>query len=566
MKKFIYLLIFIFLTSICAINNTKAYKIEDLENGTLYEEELTIVSQGYDYYPKKIIDFEDLFLVVGYVITDEENSKYPYIAFYENDDLKWYNVNEMFKGGEYVSAVINSKKIILIGKDTKNSFICEYSLNGSILKTKQFIYKNEFKFQEIYLGNNKYFITGDTNSNDFTGGNENNTIAFVIEMNITYEITDKCIFGNKGNNILIDSIEFDDEICLLMKIQGEGFFSYNMNPYMIITCDKRMNLSINESVDLENPDFMRTDKDKIYVFSCDKMNSSVSRISMEKGLNNAKKTIYYSTNKTNIITNYDVKYDFTNGIWGTSVEYSQGEKRTHEYVIRNQKDEIISNFFKNNQKGLNKSIYLIKGFIYNLGLEIKYNNWNINVSKMIYIKLKGSDCFFNGIRGSNDTKELNDDLFGIYDGEIKYKFNDFYVCADGKVYVPLRINITNNSSYNKGLELTFNGQGILNGMTIESGYVINEIGNYVLEINGHNDTKYFHFYVKDMINEENEVKYKRLDFEVKSEEKKINNENEVKNIDNKKVDKKVFIASLVCVAVGFSVSFIKFRRKKCLDL
>ena len=160
MKKFIYLLIFIFLTSICAINNTKAYKIEDLENGTLYEEELTIVSQGYDYYPKKIIDFEDLFLVVGYVITDEENSKYPYIAFYENDDLKWYNVNEMFKGGEYVSAVINSKKIILIGKDTKNSFICEYSLNGSILKTKQFIYKNEFKFQEIYLGNNKYFITG----------------------------------------------------------------------------------------------------------------------------------------------------------------------------------------------------------------------------------------------------------------------------------------------------------------------------------------------------------------------------------------------------------------------
>ena len=72
--------------------------------------------------------------------------------------------------------------------------------------------------------------------------------------------------------------------------------------------------------------------------------------------------------------------------------------------------------------------------------------------------------------------------------------------------------------------------------------------------------------IKDMINEENEVKYKRLDFEVKSEEKKINNENEVKNIDNKKVDKKVFIASIVCVAVGFSVSFIKFRRKKCLDL
>ena len=72
--------------------------------------------------------------------------------------------------------------------------------------------------------------------------------------------------------------------------------------------------------------------------------------------------------------------------------------------------------------------------------------------------------------------------------------------------------------------------------------------------------------VVDLQNEENEVKYKRLDFEVKSEEKKINSENEVKNIDNKKVDKKVFIASLVCVAVGFSVSFIKFRRKKCLDL
>ena len=53
MKKIIYLLIFIFLTSIFAINNTKAYKIEDLENGTLYEEELTIVSQGYDYIRKK---------------------------------------------------------------------------------------------------------------------------------------------------------------------------------------------------------------------------------------------------------------------------------------------------------------------------------------------------------------------------------------------------------------------------------------------------------------------------------------------------------------------------------
>ena len=132
MKKIIYLLIFIFLTSICAINNTKAYKIEDLENGTLYEEELTIVSQGYDYYPKKIIDFEDLFLVVGYVITGEENSKYPYIAFYENDDLKLKGII-----GSYPEVVFEDKPLIIealsncdvkcicvSGKHNKGTHIC----------------------------------------------------------------------------------------------------------------------------------------------------------------------------------------------------------------------------------------------------------------------------------------------------------------------------------------------------------------------------------------------------------------------------------------------------------
>ena len=382
MKKIIYMLILIILVTVCCTNKTKAYKIEELEKGYLYEKELVTITQGYDYYPKKVIEFDNEFIVVGYIIASEDE-KYPYLAFYENDEIKWYDVNEMFKEGEFITGLIINKKLIVIGKDTTKSFICEYSLNGSILKTKVFAYNNVIRFKEIYEGTNKFFITGETKATDFSTNNKSNNVAFVIAVDTNYEIIDKCIFGNNGENVLIDSIEFDDEICLLMKIQGEGLFSYQMNPYKIITCDKRMSLSIDESVELENPEFLRTDNDKLYAYTCDKIMSKITRVSFEKGLNKPKKTTYYSTEKNNIITSYDVKYDDKNSIWCTSVELTSGDKRSQEYVIRNNKDEIISFFQKDINGVLHKSIYLISGFIYNLGVELKYNFWNINLSKTV---------------------------------------------------------------------------------------------------------------------------------------------------------------------------------------
>lgn len=102
----------------------------------------------------------------------------------------------------------------------------------------------------------------------------------------------------------------------------------------------------------------------------------------------------------------------------------------------------------------------------------------------------------------SETKSKYDydlNVFGIYPG--RYVFNTdkltFVYKIDWDVW-PL-ISIRNGETYDTNLKLEFNGSGLLNNKPIESGIIITEIGDYLLQIVGKDDSrKIYHFKVTNI--------------------------------------------------------------------
>lgn len=569
MKKIKILLCIVMITSIFIPFITKAYTEEELKDGIILKENITSINQGYDYFPKKMIFEDNVYVVIGYTNTiREENNvgKLPYIAYYKDDDIKWYKTNLLQENGEYVDGIIRNKEMIIIGinkiNNQKKSFICKYSFDGSLLKTKEFDYGKDVEVMKIYAKDNSYYVTGQTNSNNFYGKTSTNMEAFVLKLNDNLEVVDACFFGNRGDNYLLDSAFYDGEICLLIEISEGGFYPYVfLKPYIIITCSLRMELSVYETVDNRYAEEIVADDKYLYVFSFDKVSNILTRLRYEEGIENPFKTTYYNVDSSYVVSNVNYDYDQENQIWLVASDY-YSDKRIQEYYVKNSKSEILAYFKKNNTDVLEiSSRYFYKGNIYELGQIRKYNNWEIYIAKVNYIVLKGDKCYFNGLLSETKIAEQGKDVYGYYDGKIIYTLNDLSIESYGKLYVPLEINIINNSTYNKGIKLEFNGSGNLNGKAIDSGYIVNEVGNYVLEINGNDATTYYHFLVKDMIESNSSVSIKKLDYSLLDEENTIVNDN--KNIPEVENGSQtiVIVAIIICAIIGVTLSFLKLKKK-----
>lgn len=548
---------------------TKAYTEEELKDGITIEESIVTINQGYDYFPHKMIFGEDEYAIIGYantIRTEENLGKYPYIAYYNDDEIKWYKSDFLQENGEYVDGIIKDKELIIVGKNKikgqKKSFICKYSFDGSLLKTKTFDSEKDVEVINIYAKNEAYYVVGQTNSNNFFGKTTTNMEAFVLKLNANLDVVDACFFGNRGDNVLLDSAFYDDEICLLMEIAEGGFYPYNyLKPYIIITCSLRMELSVYETVDNGYADKLVTDKEYLYVFSYDKVSNYLTRVRYEEGINKPLKMTFYSLDLSFVETNIDYLYNEESDLWLVASDY-YSSKRIKEYYIRNAKDEILACFKSNNtDNSYITSRYFYHGNIYELGQIRRYDSWELYLLKVNYVVLKNGICYFNGIPSETKTAEQGEEVYGYYDGKITYILNDKSIESYGKVYVPLKINIVNNSTYQPGIKLEFNGSGDLNGKAIESGYVVDEIGNYVLEIKGCDTTTYYHFLVKDMIDSEDKVTIKKLDYTLLDEENEINSSYTSIPKTEKGSKTIIIIAVIAFASLGLGLSFLSLKKK-----
>ena len=69
------------------------------------------------------------------------------------------------------------------------------------------------------------------------------------------------------------------------------------------------------------------------------------------------------------------------------------------------------------------------------------------------------------------------------------------------MYVLNNLSITNNQVYDLNILLSFNAIGILNDKKIDSGYVVNEVGDYTLKLIGKDNVEYdYKFKVRKLSN------------------------------------------------------------------
>lgn len=183
-----------------------------------------------------------------------------------------------------------------------------------------------------------------------------------------------------------------------------------------------------------------------------------------------------------------------------------------------------------------------------------------------YLVIVNGHKVFHNQYLSVDLVESN--IFGKYD--VTYYFDaEIDLIMSKNVQVKTTCELVENSIYDKGLTINHNGALYLNNQKIESGYRIDEEGDYVLELVGKNNlSKTINFKVKDLslhpeIKEEKELNlvdikittsdYQNEDLVCNFIESNNNNNNNINN----QWDFMYMIPVLLTMGLGFII--IKFR-------
>ena len=157
------------------------------------------------------------------------------------------------------------------------------------------------------------------------------------------------------------------------------------------------------------------------------------------------------------------------------------------------KDTLL--FKDDNKVIINDIEYLIFTMLNN---DITVSNSNLSIYPMLYISGEKINLDLN-------KSKLNFDIntHGLYDVTFYFSHYKMDVALYGFITVDPYININNGETYDKNLRLTFTGQGMLNDLKIESGYVVSTPGSYMIQIIGVNDSIYeFEFNVEEITKNE----------------------------------------------------------------
>lgn len=144
----------------------------------------------------------------------------------------------------------------------------------------------------------------------------------------------------------------------------------------------------------------------------------------------------------------------------------------------------------------------------------------------IYIKKTDDEVLINNEKvklSDNSIINTNANLFGSYQNTYIYETNKLMFVYNENIYVPLETSVINNETFDNHLCLTFNGKGLLNNTLISSGYIIDKVGNYQLEVFGKdNERKIYNFKVEEFSNK---------DFDKKEEPKLLEVNNKLNRLD-----------------------------------
>lgn len=564
MKKLLFMFVLVFYLF---VPNVKAYTNEDVSKPFVctvgYDYSCLLEYDGYEIISKAV----DFYNVGTYYITYLNKTTRKTIT----KRIDVINENSILENGYYRSNktslstpdyhlidsfTFNETTYLLeeeLLSENKHNFILTKVENSEITFTKTFKSNVEASLSKLLVDEEGIYILGTIYKEGYS------IDLYALNIDFSFNIVFENTIGGSGVDNLEDAVLFGNNIYIVGNTTSSGgYFSgvrkaedsfvmsvtkdlFNVNKVVVSTI---ANLNTYTNITLKD--------NNIYVFEQHSNNESVSYnakvystdlniIASKAFINSHAITPYKLVTKEEGVFLICFQYNYLLEKYATRLyQIDEYANSSLYYDYTNYEDEnlrIIDINFNQNELVILaydynylKSKLIIKNLltkeISTLSIDssepLKYisNDTYITLThdliNYIYINgLKEDEVIINNeyISLSNKSKITNSDTtFGQYTNLYIYESNKLMLGVSKEIYIPVNVSVLHNELFDKNLTLTFNGEGYLNGKKIESGYVIDTIGEYQLELFGsQGERKVYQFKVEDLstkdvaINEVNNI-------------------------------------------------------------
>ena len=486
------------------------YSIEELNNGIYLAEEMFMINDGFDYQMNNIIIGKDCYLVCGEYKSELSYQtrffdSFPYLAFYQNNVLKWKIKTDFYGHGKFISGVILDDKIIVCGTfETKQQLkqigIFEINFNGDILNCYITSGNGNSDCENVYAFNGNYYITGETDATNLGYGKvENIKHILVMVFSTKLKNFNNLYLSNDQDGKLFQTVCNNNIIYLFGEINGEGYFDNKRSNKLIFVVSERLDLDMYKQVSQEENAQLFAIYDQIIFFEYDENPSKIKVTTYGYGLNELKEQYLNIAYYVFKIKSFKVFYDEENNQILIGCTLLNNNIYYDSLTLLDDGLNILYNVeVKKEDNSILESCAIIEGELFYFGVV----DQNIYGRKVMDVKVIGNECYFNGIKGEKIVKQVSENTFGTYQQEINYCYKQFLVRTFDDYIILPKCSIKDKGVYQKGVVLEFNGIGYLNNVPIESGYVITENNNYLLEVQGKDQSVFYSFVVKDLVLEE----------------------------------------------------------------
>ena len=570
---------------------------DKLDKGMMIYYESLIDEETLDY---KIYDIksykENNLIVIGSKESGDEivqtpfPQNYAFIAYYQDGRLLWEK--EFTDSYSFISSMVFTKMgiLCLLSFETEsgaNLKIVEFSDDGLILREVEIETDGIDRGLDLYYHNEIIYLIciSDATNGDFYFNYEDS--AYIAILKIRYEtlyLEDYLCLGNKGMNYYKGFAVLDDKMYLIINSTGkEGEFKNNeggtrgnfmisfplsLKSYEYVYLDvnggvESFYVEYNNLIILTNSYFNNQTQVNIYVYDrnlryldqykwkypepgivlfkldgyVNYLNDAIIILSLQDGVDNEFTGILTQDGYTNFEL---ILYE------GKSLNYINAEFASDDSIyIYGYNDEELGYLKTNTIRSQKISSYEVGSKEY--------------IERRIYI-----NEFPLTIMGA---KQHNKD-FGHYKEKLKLEQAYSTLILIDEYYVDAKINIKDGETYDRGIELDFNGQGNLNDRVINSGSLIDELGKYCLVVDGNSgERKVINFNIADLslmpvLKEKPHLESNLFEINANTIVPELNVKNYVAitNEDGYEVEA---VISFVLITIGIGLGiFIPKRRKK----
>ena len=488
--------------------NTQLVKkvVVESEDQTFFVEQKTIDSKLNHLYQFELISStnvtEDDYIVTTKATHKSTNAQSLYLFYVKDDKLDTSYFALYLQKQSIVDVIYNPLKDEMISIVTgPNNFdgnldfeLYIRKLNNQIMGTYKYNDPRNDIAESAILVKNNLVISG-YSIDDKT--KEKDSFIAVYDA-YTYDLKNFFIYSKEGDDEFIDLYTKDNYLYALRKT-NENYAICKIDIFGNLHQETQMNFLYDaqyiKKVNNNNVCFLMN----VYNYSYLDYEQVVYQIDDEMNVIEIDK--YYDSQKKLVdvfINNEKIAYLLIDKQNGDS--YYQLKKRENNEVVISKNLDFTSeqlqftNTFSPNIITCNSDLELsFKTFDY-LYLPSKIDN------TIIYDNLNNNiiECNYKEHHiGIKEEEQTNFSSFGSY--KRTYYLNDkLQYLQDITVYVPYFSGVEEGKIYDVGVQLFPNGTASLNGVYIEHGHVINDVGEYELMVKGINETKTIKFTVSNL--------------------------------------------------------------------